>query len=137
MGVGALPIVAETHGAASTDGKTVFYNPSFIAEVKGSGGEGAVRFILAHELGHAHNGMCGGHAGELLADEFAARSLAATGIDPEAIMGVAGHLNQSSTKTHPAASTRAAASKAAYERANRNIEPVKKQSRAAPRALDL
>ena len=49
MGIGAVPVVAENDGYASTDGQAIYVNPSFISSVESSSGEGGVRFVLGHE----------------------------------------------------------------------------------------
>ena len=107
MGVTAVPVVEEADGNASTDGKSIFINAGFMSGIERAAGEGGVRFILAHELSHVHNGMCGGHEGELFCDEFGARSIAAMGYGEKVIHSVMSELNAEATETHPAASTRA------------------------------
>ena len=93
-------------GNAATDGHAIYVNPKFMSKVASAGGEGAVRFVLAHELGHIEGGMVGGPDAELEADQFGARSLAMNGFEEKAIIGVMSHLNPSPTATHPAASSR-------------------------------
>jgi predicted Zn-dependent protease len=115
MGVGAVSVVPEDDGYASTDGKAIFVNPSFMSRIESSAGEAGLRFVLAHELGHIHQGMAGGHSGELDADKFGARSVAAMGYDFHSISQVMKHLPNETTKTHPGAGTREASARAAYE----------------------
>jgi hypothetical protein len=106
MGTGAVPVVHEDDGYASTDGQAIYVNPSFISSVESAAGEGGVRFVIAHELGHIAQGMGGGHSAELEADQFAARSLAAAGFEQEAISGVMSILPSDTSETHPGSATR-------------------------------
>src|SRR5687767_13640813 len=86
MGVGGVPVVEDPDdNAASTDGKSIYFNSSFMSKIESSAGEGGLRFVLAHELGHIADGMGGGHGAELSADQFGARSVAAMGYDSKAV----------------------------------------------------
>lgn len=129
MGIGAVPVVAENDGYASTDGQAIYVNPSFISSVESSSGEGGVRFVLGHELGHIAAGMGGGHGAELDADQFAARSVAAAGFDEKAISGVMSILPGDSSETHPGAGTREGVALKAFdhERANMDDEEGKRK----------
>ncbi len=109
MDVRSLNVTEEDGGNASTDGKQIYLDPTFMQSVRGTAGEGGVRFVLAHELGHTVQGMRGGHAAEIDADRFAARSLARLGIDFGAVSGVMGLLGGADSKTHPSGSKRAQA----------------------------
>ncbi len=106
MGMAPVPVVEESHGNASTDGGKIYVNPSFMSKIETDAGEGGVRFILGHELGHIHHGMSPGHAAELDADDFGARSVAAMNYDTRVIAGVMKHLGSSASATHPASSAR-------------------------------
>lgn len=108
--MGAVPLVmrAEDVPYAETDGSSMFYNPSFMSDVENHAGEDGVRFILAHEMGHQVGGMDnGGHGGEFMADEYAARCLARMGASFESIANVFSMLNSPGSETHPASSARA------------------------------
>lgn len=106
MGVAPLPVKTRNKGNAATDGSTIYFNPRFLGKVSASSGEGGVRFVLAHELGHARQGMTGGHAGELAADQFAARSVATLGFGWDAISGVMDQLPSTSSRSHPGSGER-------------------------------
>ena len=129
MGVTGVPVVEENFGNASTDGSAIFINRDFFSKVESAAGEGGVRFVLAHELGHIHQGMCGGHEGELSCDEFGARSVAAKGFGSQVIHNVMGALNAESTATHPGAGSRAKRALAAHndEETKREIEYPEKE----------
>ena len=45
MGIGSVPVVEEDTGNASTDGRAVFVNPSFMSKIESSGGEGGLRLF--------------------------------------------------------------------------------------------
>ncbi len=137
MGMSAVPLVPEGDGMASTDGNAVFYNPSFMSDIESTAGEAGLRFILAHELGHIHNGMTGGHRGELEADAFAARSLATLGYGTDSIDGVAAHLNTSATATHPSAAVRASAAKSAHSTAESKTAGRASKPSKTPRAAAI
>lgn len=106
MGMTAPAVVLETTGNASTDGRQVYVNPNWMARIEADSGEGGVRFVLAHELGHCADGMSQGHGGELRADQFAARSISRTGFGFDTIEVVGKHLNQEATSSHPASPQR-------------------------------
>lgn len=118
----AVPVIEEDNGFASTDGKAVYVNPGFMSKVESSAGEGGVRFVIGHELGHIAAGMGGGHGAELDADQFAARSVAAAGFDRKAIEGVMTHLPSDSSDTHPGSSTREAVAMKAFNTERVQIE---------------
>lgn len=118
MGMSPVHVVEEDSGNASTDGSKIYVNPSFMSKVESSAGEGGVRFILGHELGHIHHGMSGGHAAELEADQFGARSVAALNFDSKAITGVMTHLGSTESSTHPASGTRETRALEAFRRAS-------------------
>ena len=135
MNAEPLPVVEEETGNASTDGSTVFVNPKWMESLEADSGQGAVRFVLSHELGHAEAGMGGGGDAELGADRFAARSVARQGFDFEAISGVEGHLNAQSTESHPAAWSRMAVARQDFDRQRaRDEEIAKKRLKARERA---
>jgi hypothetical protein len=114
MGVSAVPVEEEEGGKGSTDGDTIYVNREFFSDIEDRAGEGGVRFILAHELGHIEHGMAGGPEAELECDEFGARSIAATGFGAGAIRNVMGALNQTATETHPGAAERTQRALSAY-----------------------
>lgn len=122
MGIGSVPIQNESDGYASTDGENIYVNPSFLANVEASAGEGGVRFVIAHELGHIAHGMGGGHQAELDADQFAARSVAAAGFDAEAISGVMSILPGEASDSHPGAGTREGVALKAFENERTQID---------------
>ena len=130
MGMSAVSVIEEDVGNASTDGSKIYVNPSFMSKVESSAGEGGVRFILGHELGHIANGMSGGHAAELDADEFGARSVAAMNYDTKVITSVMKHLGASESKTHPGSGTRESRALAAFSRVSvpekKNLEADKR-----------
>jgi len=114
MRVAPMPVTLEADGNAATDGQKIYVNPQWMAGVEASAGEGGVRFVMAHELGHANQGMGGGHAAELNADRFAARSIARQGYDFDVVQQTMSRLNQTSTKTHPGAGQRLTNAKKEY-----------------------
>jgi predicted Zn-dependent protease len=124
MDMNAVSIVENDEPYASTDGHSIYVNPQFMSKIDSSAGEGGVRFVLAHELGHVHNGMCGGHDGELFCDEFGARSIAAMGYDEKVIHSVMAELSSDATDTHPASSTRATRASQAHAAALKSSAEV-------------
>ena len=115
MGVASVPLhMDEGEDAASTDLESIRLSPKFASHVISVGGEGALRFVIAHELGHARGGAGGGHGGELEADRWAAHSLVHAGVGPEAIEGVMSTLPSESSETHPGAGVRSAHAKSAW-----------------------
>jgi hypothetical protein len=117
MGAASLPVHEAPVANLETDGQAIWVNPAFASEIESSAGEDGLRFVLAHELGHAHCGMhhCG-HHGEFLADEFAARSLALHGGDVAAIAGVFGMLDPHDSASHPASGSRASLASSVFQR---------------------
>lgn len=115
LNIRPVPVIEEDTGNASTDGRSVFVNPQFMSKIESSGGEGGLRFVLSHELGHIAAGMGGGPQAELDADQLAARSVAAAGFGQHAIQGVMTHLPGESSETHPGASAREAVALQAYK----------------------
>lgn len=114
MGVQPLPVVTENEGSAATDMSHLFINPSFASELHQSSGEAGLRFVVAHELGHARGGAGGGHEGELSADRWAAHSLVHAGLGPEAIDGVMAKLDSTPTESHPGPAQRQSHARAAW-----------------------
>lgn len=109
LSVPALPVVTDERDSASTDGARIFLGPQFMHNVFAAGGEGGVRFVLAHELGHTAIGMgLGGPTAELEADRIAARSVAALGFDLDAIAGVMSLLPSQQSESHPGSGQRMA-----------------------------
>lgn len=129
MGIRSVPLVEEETGNASTDGKAVFVNPQFMSKIESSGGEGGVRFVIAHELGHIAAGMGGGPQAELDADQLAARSVAAAGVNRSSIQAVMTHLPDESTDSHPGAGAREAVALQAYQQERRSHEDEDRSSK--------
>ncbi|MCC6994149.1 MAG: hypothetical protein IT370_05925 [Deltaproteobacteria bacterium] len=107
MGVMPCPVKLDDKGSAATDRKSIFINPSFASKVAATAGVNGIRFVLAHELGHARGGADGGHSGEFAADQWATQSLVRAGIGAEPIEGVMSMLPASDSKSHPGANARA------------------------------
>jgi predicted Zn-dependent protease len=116
MDMNAVSIVENDEPYASTDGHSIFVNPQFMSKIDSNAGEGGVRFVIAHELGHIHQGMTAGPASELQCDEFAARSIAATGQDESVIPAVMRELNSEATESHPGSSERQERAMEAHEK---------------------
>lgn len=131
MNVSTVPVKEQPFGNAATDKSTIFINSKFAAKIYSSSGVNGVRFVLAHELGHARGGAGGGHAGEYAADRWAAESVANKGIGHDAITGVMSNLNKEATETHPAAADRAAAAQSAWMQAVDMSPPKTGFTRAA------
>ena len=118
-----MRIKSDDVSGAETDGSTMYYDPGFLSQVQSAAGDDGVRFIVAHELGHQVGGMyVGGHAGEFMADEYAARAMARMGASFGAIESVFGFLNASESKSHPSSSARLANARRAYLDEPRLIE---------------
>lgn len=128
MGVASLPVQSQSDGNAATDGKAIFFNANFMQTVRSSAGDGGVRFVLAHEIGHARTGMGGGHKGELTADRWAARSVARLGFGWEAVSGVMRLLDPAASSTHPGRSTRACHAYAEWQGVSQSLEFKKRSS---------
>lgn len=141
MGGTALQFTVDRVENAETDGRTMFYNPSFFSNLEAAAGADGVRFVLAHELGHQVNGMeMGGHAGEFAADEFAVRALARAGAKFSAIASVFSFLGGDATESHPSSSARETRAYSVYKNARAElaeIEPVEQPSRSIGIDLDL
>lgn len=107
MGASPMGMQADDVECAETDGKTLFYNHQFMADLEGAAGSDGVRFVVAHELGHRVGGMeVGGHTGEFMADEYAARCLARSGASFASISAVFSFLGSDSSAEHPSSSSR-------------------------------
>lgn len=137
MGMSPLPVVMEETGNASTDGQNIFLNLQWMTELESTAGEGGVRFVLAHELGHVADGMGGGHSAELSADAFAARSLARSGHDAGAIDAVGTKLNDTASATHPAASQRVSSARSTHSHERETLHFMKKESVTRSRLQQL
>lgn len=123
LGATPMRIKSDDVTGAETDGSTMFYDPGFMSQVQSAAGEDGVRFIVAHELGHQVGGMyVGGHAGEFMADDYAARALARMGASFSAIESVFSFLNANESKSHPSSSARLSNARKAYMDEPRLIE---------------
>lgn len=116
MGGRALSMRSDDVECAETDGATLFYSHGFMSSLENAAGSDGVRFVVAHELGHQVAGMeIGGHAGEFMADEFAARALARSGGDFSAIASVFSFLPDSGgSESHPSNGSRIARAREAF-----------------------
>lgn len=129
MGIRAAPVVEEDTGNASTDGQSVFVNPQFMSKIENSSGEGGVRFVLAHELSHIAAGMGGGPQAELDADQMAARSVAAAGVNRSAIQSVMTHLPSESSDSHPGSGARETVALQAFQQERRHHDDEEEGSK--------
>jgi hypothetical protein len=122
MGATPLDVKVDNIGGVETDGRSFFYNPSALEEIGSAAGDDGLRFVVAHELGHQMGGMyVGGQSGEFMADDYAARALARSGGDIQAISGVFSVVDES--PTHPAPVQRDARARAAYrDESKRDID---------------
>ncbi len=129
MNIRAVPVVEEDTGNASTDGKAVYVNPQFMSKIENSAGEGGVRFVLSHELGHIAAGMGGGQQAELDADQMAARSVAAAGVKRSSIQAVMTHLPKESSESHPGAGAREDVALQAFQQEGRYLDEEERVSK--------
>ena len=143
MGVSSLPVETESTGNAATDLKRIFINPDFASQIHTTAGINGIRFVLAHELGHARapGGAAATHDGELAADRWAAQSIARIGIGLSPAEAVMRSLHPHATETHPGSDTRMGAVQVAWEGESRVEAPKLPRSRPRhridkPRARD-
>lgn len=124
---------------AETDGSTLFYSGSFMSALESHAGSDGVRFVVAHELGHQIGGMeIGGHAGEFMADAYAARALAQSGGDFSAIASVFSFLGEDgSSETHPSNGARLERARIAYNNERAELGEVKIPKRVSKGDRDL
>lgn len=119
--MGARPLTPQVgaySGTAETDGESFFYDAHFMQHIESLAGEDGVRFVVAHEMGHQVGGMHnGGHDGEFMADEFAARAMASMGADFDAIASVFSFLDAPGSETHPSTSSRSSRARGVYQAA--------------------
>ena len=89
----------------------IIYDETFIKKAKKKGDEWAIYFVFAHELGHhfyGHTllGIDERLTREMLADEFAAKTLAKLGATQTQTLAALQFFNEKRTETHPSKATR-------------------------------
>ena len=123
--MGATPMDVKTDDiqGVETDGKSLFYNPYTMSRIGTAGGDDGLRFVVAHELGHQVGGMdVGGHKGEFMADDYAARALARAGGDVKGISGVFSVITES--PTHPSVRDRESRAMKAFREEPKGLDDV-------------
>ena len=122
LGVATLPIQAGSVATLATDGRVIFYNPSFLRSAiqsvctSAACVEGLLLAMVAHEVAHAscHPNANPGHRIELEADEIAGYVLGRSHLSPEDFVTVLRTFRE--TMFHPSADNRAERVRRGYAR---------------------